>query len=81
MIRYFTYYSCGGYKDIYVGSDNDSSPASYFIPLLNDWKKLCMMARLAYVFVISPMEQRMKKEERSRSISCFLQVDRRVLKN
>lgn len=39
MIRYFTYYSCGGYKDIYVGSDNDSSPASYFIPLLNVWKK------------------------------------------
>lgn len=39
MIRYFTYYSCGGYKDIYVGSDNDSATASYFIPLLNVWKK------------------------------------------
>ena len=39
MIKYFTYYSFGGYKDIYVGSDLDSTDASYFIPLLNVWKK------------------------------------------
>lgn len=39
MIKYFTYYSIGGYKDIYVGSDSDSADASYFIPLLNVWKK------------------------------------------
>lgn len=39
MIRYYTYYSCGGYKDIYIGSDQDSADASYFIPLLNVWKK------------------------------------------
>lgn len=39
MIRYYTYYSCGGYKDIYVGSDSDSADASYFIPLINVWKK------------------------------------------
>lgn len=39
MIKYFTYYSFGGYKDIYVGSDSDSADASYFIPLLNVWKK------------------------------------------
>lgn len=39
MIKYYTYYSCGGYKDIYIGSDQDSADASYFIPLLNVWKK------------------------------------------
>lgn len=39
MIRYFTYYSCGGYKDIYIGSDKDSASESYFVPLLNIWKK------------------------------------------
>lgn len=39
MIKYFTYYSFGGYKDIYAGSDSDSADASYFIPLLNVWKK------------------------------------------
>ena len=39
MIRYYTYYSCGGYKDIYIGSDQDSADASYFIPLLNVWEK------------------------------------------
>lgn len=39
MIKYYTYYSCGGYKDLYIGSDQDSSDASYFLPLLNIWKK------------------------------------------
>ena len=39
MIKYFTYYSFGGYKDIYVGSDSDYADASYFVPLLNVWKK------------------------------------------
>lgn len=39
MVRYYTYYSCGGYKDIYIGSDQDVADASYFIPLLNVWKK------------------------------------------
>lgn len=39
MIRYYTYYSCGGYKDLFVGSDLDQADASYFIPLLNVWKK------------------------------------------
>lgn len=39
MIRYYTYYSCGGYKDLYIGSDQDPVNASYFIPLLNAWKK------------------------------------------
>lgn len=39
MIRYYTYYSCGGYKDLFIGSDVDQTDASYFIPLLNVWKK------------------------------------------
>ena len=39
MIRYYTYYSCGGYKDLFVGSDLDQADASYFIPLINVWKK------------------------------------------
>ena len=39
MIRYYTYYSCGGYKDLFIGSDVDQADASYFIPLLNVWKK------------------------------------------
>lgn len=39
MIRYYTYYSYGGYKDLYIGSDTDYVDASYFIPLINVWKK------------------------------------------
>ena len=39
MIRYYTYYSCGGYKDLYIGADTDQADAHYFVPLLNVWKK------------------------------------------
>lgn len=39
MIRYYTYYSCGGYKDLYIGDDTDQVDARYFVPLLNVWKK------------------------------------------
>lgn len=39
MIRYYTYYNCGGYKDIYIGADTDSEDAHYFIPLLPVWLK------------------------------------------
>lgn len=39
MIRYYTYYSCGGYKDLYIGADTDLVDARYFVPLLNVWKK------------------------------------------
>lgn len=40
MIRYYTYYSCGGYKDLYIGADTDLVDARYFVPLLNVWKKV-----------------------------------------
>lgn len=39
MIRYYAYYSCGGYKDMFIGSDTDLAKASYFIPLLPIWLK------------------------------------------
>ncbi len=38
MIRYYTYYNCGGYKDMYVGSDGMNVDATYFVPLLPVWR-------------------------------------------
>lgn len=38
MIKYYSYYNCGGYKDIYIGSDCLSVDATYFVPLLPVWK-------------------------------------------
>lgn len=38
MIRYYTYYNCGGYKDLYVGSDSMKVDATYFVPLLPVWR-------------------------------------------
>lgn len=39
MIRYYAYYSCGGYKDMYLGNSSDASEYSYFLPLLPIWRK------------------------------------------
>lgn len=38
MIRYYAYYSCGGYKDMYLGNSSDSANFTYFLPLLRIWK-------------------------------------------
>lgn len=38
MIKYYSYYNCGGYKDMYIGSDSLGVDATYFVPLLPVWK-------------------------------------------
>mgnify|MGYP004526286273 FL=1 len=39
MIRIYAYYSCGGYKDMYLGSSDTAASPSYFLPLLPVMKK------------------------------------------
>lgn len=39
MIRYYAYYSCGGYKDLYLGNNTLKTEYTYFLPLLATWKK------------------------------------------
>jgi hypothetical protein len=39
MIRYYAYYSCGGYKDLYLGSSSLKADYTYFLPLLAIWQK------------------------------------------
>ena len=34
MLRYYSYYSIGGYKDLYLGSDDDKSEETFYLPLL-----------------------------------------------
>lgn len=34
MLRYYTYYSIGGYKDLYLGSSADNVESTYYLPLL-----------------------------------------------
>lgn len=34
MLRYYTYYSIGGYKDLYLGSSEDKFESTYYLPLL-----------------------------------------------
>ena len=39
MLRYYSYYSVGGYKDFYLGSNADQFDASYYLSLLPVWEK------------------------------------------
>lgn len=39
MLRYYSYYSVGGYKDFYLGSNADQFEASYYLSLLPVWGK------------------------------------------
>ncbi len=38
MIRYYAYYSCGGYKDMYLGNSSDAVEYTFFLPLLPIWR-------------------------------------------
>lgn len=39
MLRYYSYYSVGGYKDMYLGNSDMKDKETFFIPLLPVWKK------------------------------------------
>ena len=39
MLRYYTYYSVGGYKDLYLGNSTMNQEATYFLPLLSIQRK------------------------------------------
>lgn len=39
MLRYYTYYSIGGYKDLYLGSSEDKLESTYYLPLLSVLKE------------------------------------------
>ncbi len=36
MIRIYGYYSCGGYKDMYLGNNEGEPQPTYFLPLFVD---------------------------------------------
>ena len=39
MLRYYTYYSVGGYKDLYLGNSTMNQEATFFLPLLGILRK------------------------------------------
>lgn len=39
MLRYYSYYNVGGYKDMFLGDSTMSYKSTYFLPLLPIWKK------------------------------------------
>ena len=45
MIRYYAYYNHGGYKDLYLGSSEDTIASRYFLPLLSVYENEESMAK------------------------------------
>jgi hypothetical protein len=39
MLKYYSYYNIGGYKDMFLGDSNMKTDKTYFLPLLPIWKK------------------------------------------
>lgn len=67
MIHYYTYYSVGGYKDMYLGSEASEAERAYYLPLLdveeqqakeeNDAKLIAKVARQKKLERISILTQ------------------------
>lgn len=39
MLKYYSYYSVGGYKDMYLGSSETAEERTYYLPLIDFWKE------------------------------------------
>lgn len=39
MLKYYSYYNVGGYKDMFLGDSSMKEEKTYFLPLLSIWKK------------------------------------------
>lgn len=39
MLKYYSYYNVGGYKDMYLGDSSMKDAETYYLPLLSIWKK------------------------------------------
>lgn len=39
MLKYFSYYNVGGYKDMFLGDSTMTSESTFYLPLLPVWKK------------------------------------------
>lgn len=39
MLKYYSYYNVGGYKDMFLGDSSMNAEKTYFLPLLPVWKK------------------------------------------
>ena len=39
MLKYYSYYNVGGYKDMFLGDSSMNAKETYYLPLLAIWKK------------------------------------------
>ena len=39
MLKYYSYYNVGGYKDMFLGDSSMKATETHYLPLLSIWKK------------------------------------------
>lgn len=57
MLKYYSYYNVGGYKDMFLGDSTMSSESTFFLPLLPVWKKKAEAGDLSMVEKIESLEK------------------------
>lgn len=68
MLKYYSYYNVGGYKDMYLGNSSMKDDKTYFLPLLPIWRKKAqegdknMESRVKFLETL-PMIKIITKEE------------------
>lgn len=57
MLKYYSYYNVGGYKDMFLGDSTMSSESTFFLPLLPVWKKKAEAGDLSMVEKVESLEK------------------------
>lgn len=56
MLKYYSYYNVGGYKDMYLGDSSITDNKSYFFPLLPIWKKNALAGDESFASRVESLE-------------------------
>lgn len=57
MLKYYSYYNVGGYKDMFLGDSTMSYESTFFLPLLPVWKKKAEAGNVSLAEKIESLEK------------------------
>lgn len=57
MLKYFSYYNVGGYKDMFLGDSTMTSESTFYLPLLPVWKKKAEVGDVSLAEKIESLEK------------------------
>lgn len=75
MLKYYSYYNVGGYKDMFLGDSSMNVQATYYLPLLPIWKKKADSGEKKYAERIKGLEELPKIQVLNASVDFGLPKD------